>query len=241
VRAMASGLLVVIPAYNEAATLGALVAEIRATVANATIVVVDDGSTDRTRELLPTLRVRWLTFPQRAGAGAAVRAGLRYGAELGLETAVRLDGDGQHPPSDIPRLLAPIASGRADAVQGSRYAATGGYRAVGARRAGQRMLGVAMSVLTGRRVSDPTSGFWAFGPRASRLLARQHPSGYPEAELLLLLHAHRLRVTDVSVVMRPRVAGHTSLTGVRLAAMLARAALTTVLAPLRPIARGSAP
>lgn len=230
---MRRDLLVVVPAYNEAATLAAVVAETREALDDATIVVVDDASTDDTPALLPALGVRWVALPARVGTGAAVRTGLRYGVERGFTTAVRLDGDGQHRPADIPRLLAPVALGAADAVQGTRYGGSHGYRSHGVRRAGQRVLGRALSIAVGRQVTDPTSGFWVFGPRAMPLLARHHPSGYPEPELLLLLHAHALRVTEVGVQMRPRVAGRTSLTAPRLGVALARVVLATALAPLR--------
>jgi hypothetical protein len=101
------------------------------------------------------------------------------------------------------------------------------------------MLAHALSTATGRRVTDPTSGFWAFGPRAVSLLARHHPSGYPEPELLLLLHAYRLRVAEVGVSMRPRLGGRTSLTGARLGVTLARVLLGTALAHLRGTPGGS--
>ena len=225
--------VVVIPAYNEAATLPALVEETRAALALAEIVIVDDASTDATRAVLPGLGVRWLTFPTRVGTGTAVRAGLRYARERGFSIAVRIDGDGQHPPAETPKLLEPIRRGTADAAQGSRYAGNAGYRAGGARRIGQRLLGRALLDVIGRRITDPTSGFWAFGPRATALLAHEHPSGYPEAELLLLLHAHALRVVEVGIQMRPLVAGRTSLRGARLGVALTRALITTALAPLR--------
>jgi glycosyltransferase involved in cell wall biosynthesis len=238
---VAAPLLVVIPAWNEATTLRGLVAETSAAAPGATIVVVDDASTDETPALLPTLGVRWLRMPARVGTGAATRTGLRYGLDLGLDTAVRVDGDGQHRPDDITRLVAPIEAGLADAVQGTRYGNAPGYRTPRLLRAGHRVLGAALSVATRRRVTDPTSGFWAFGPRTTRLLAQQHPSGYPEPELLLLLYAHGFRVAEVGVRMRPRIAGRTSLTGPRLGVALARVVLGTALARLRAAPRAPQP
>ncbi len=238
---MPRDLLVVVPAYNEAATLPSVVAETRAVLDDAAIVVVDDASTDDTPALLPSLGVRWVRLPARVGTGAAVRTGLRYGVERGFTTAVRLDGDGQHRPADAARLLAPVALGAADAVQGTRDDSTGGYRTHGMRRAGQRALGAVLTLAIGRRVTDPTSGFWAFGPRAMPLLARHHPSGYPEPELLLLLHAHALRIAEVGVQMRPRVAGRTSLTAPRLGVALARVVLATALVRLRAVPGATPP
>jgi hypothetical protein len=148
---------------------------------------------------------------------------------------VRLDGDGQHQPAEIDRLLGPLLAGEADAVQGSRYAWAAGYQATGALRVGQRLLAAVLSRLAGRRVTDPTSGFWAFGPRAVRLLADHHPSGYPEPELILFLHRNRLRAVEVPITMRRRLAGQTSLTAPRVALALARLLLTAAVATLRPM------
>ena len=233
--------IIVIPAYNEAGSLPALIAEIAAVIPEATAVVVDDGSTDETSDLLPSLGVRWLRLPARVGTGTAVRTGLRFALELGFTTAVRVDGDGQHPPAEIRRLTVPILLGAADAVQGNRYGDQRGYPTSVPKRTAQRALATALSMATGRTVSDPTSGFWAFGPRAMTLLARHHPHGYPEPELLLLLHAHGLRVSEVGVRMRPRTVGRTSLTGARLGVALARVLLGTALSRLRTAPGGSRP
>jgi glycosyltransferase involved in cell wall biosynthesis len=227
VTARGTAPVVLIPVHNEAASLPALVSELRDDLPGIDILVVDDRSSDATPETLRRLDVAWLRLPVRLGIGGAMRAGLRYAASAGHELVVRVDGDGQHVPASIPRLLAPVLAATADAVQGTRYAEPDGYRATGARRAAQRALAAALSGLTGRRVSDPTSGFWAFGPRAVRVLARHHPTGYPEPELILLLHHHALHVAEVPVAMRARTAGRTSLTTARAAHALARLALAT--------------
>jgi glycosyltransferase involved in cell wall biosynthesis len=227
--------LVVVPAYDEAASLPALLAELAATAPRADVLVVDDGSSDETLTLLRGLGARHLRLPAHVGLGSAMRAGLRYAAGGGWDTVVRLDADGQHPPAEIARLLAPLGDGSADAVQGSRYAGIAGYRATGARRLGQRVLSVALSAMTGAPVTDPTSGFWAFGPRAVRLLGRHHPRGYAEPELRLLLHRNGLHVAEVPFAMRERRAGRTSLTVTRTPVALARLLLATALAPLRPV------
>ena len=100
--------LILIPAFNEAAALPGLVAEIRSDAPAHEILVVDDGSNDETRELLPTLGVRWIRLPERLGPGAAVRVGLRYAKQRGFDAVVRLDGDGQHPARLLPALVEPI-------------------------------------------------------------------------------------------------------------------------------------
>jgi len=197
---------------------------------------VDDGSTDSTPELLPRLGVRWLTLSQRLGVGGAVRAGIRYAERAGYDYVVRIDGDGQHRACDIARMLAPVVTGRADVALGSRFLRGRGLR--GARRVSQAALAACLSAVTRKRVTDPTSGFWLFGPRALRLLSRHHPAGYAEPELLLFLSRNRLRVSEIPIRMRPRIAGRTSLTAPRAVFALARTALAFVIVPFRQLVEG---
>jgi hypothetical protein len=231
-----------IPAYNEAATLQAVVAELRSCRPDLDVLVVDDGSTDATASLLDRLDVRWLRLPERMGVGSAMRAGLRYAARLGYDVVVRMDGDGQHRPEDIDRLLAPIRDGRADVVLGSRYAGPG-TDPEGVTRLAQRLLAACLSALTGRRVTDPTSGFYGLGPRAVRVLAEHHPTGYPEPELRLFLSRNALKAIEVPVRGRPRPCGRTSLTAGRVTAAGARVMLAMIIVPLRcrVPARGESP
>src|SRR5439155_7905731 len=171
-------ILALIPAYNEAANLASVVTELRAARPDVDVLIVDDGSTDQTAMLVDGLEVRWLRFTERIGIGTAMRAGLRYAARVGYDTVVRIDGDGQHRPDEIERLLLPVEQGRADVVLGSRFAGATTRRGVVGLF--QRMLGACLSALTGHRVTDPTSGFCVLGSRAIRLLAEHHPTGYPE-------------------------------------------------------------
>ena len=149
--------------------------------------------------------MRWLRFPERMGIGSAMRAGLRYAALAGCDAAVRIDGDGQHRAADIHRVLDPIVAGRADVVLGSRYARAATPRG-GVARFVKRSLGGCLSALTGKRVTDPTSGFCALGPRAIRLLAEHHPTGYAEPELRLFMSRN-----GMSTSASPRCASSTLL------------------------------
>ena len=220
--------LAVIPAHNEAANLAAVVAGIRTHRPDLDILVVNDGSTDQTAAELERLGARWLGWPLRRGVGCAVRAGLRYGSRLGFDVIVRLDADGQHDPRDIDALLAPLRTGEADAVLGSRYVQSG-CRA----RTVKRALAAILSFVSRRGVTDATSGFWALGPRAVSLLATHHPRGYPEPELLLLLSRNGLRVVEVPVRDLERRGGRSSLTPSRLFRAAARVLLAIIIVPLR--------
>ena len=228
----AERVLAIIPAHNEMATLSAVVSEVRTECPDLDVLVVDDGSTDRTSELLPRLGVRWLQLPERMGVGAAMRAGLRYAQRLGYDSIVRLDGDGQHCAQDISRVLSALREGRADVVLGSRFLTTREGRTHD-RRVAHRWLGRCLSWLTQRSITDPTSGFCALGPRAVRLLVEHHPTGYAEAELRLLLSRHPLVSIEVAVESRARLGGRTTLTPGRIVGASARLLLAMLIVPLR--------
>ncbi|MGE5833792.1 MAG: glycosyltransferase family 2 protein [Acidobacteriota bacterium] len=221
-----------IPAHNEAATLPGVIAEIRESDPTLDLLVIDDGSTDDTPDVIEELGVRWLRLPERMGVGSAMRAGLRYAARQGYDTAIRLDGDGQHRATDIQRVLAPLRAGRADVVLGSRYTESRANTSMTVRLL-QHALSLCLRMLTGRVVTDPTSGFCALGPRAVRLLAEHHPTGYPEPELRLFLSRNGLVVEEVPVDARPRQGGRTSLTPFRITAAGARILLAMIIVPLR--------
>ena len=224
--------LAVVPAYNEVENLSRVVGELRRFTPWIDVLVVNDCSTDATSTVLPQLGVRWLTMAARVGVGGAVRAGLRYGLQQGYSYVVRIDGDAQHRPSDIPHLLAPVLADRLDVVIGSRFLMKRQRRPTLLRGA-QAMLALCLSAATRRRITDPTSGFCLFGPRALRLLAHHHPTGYAEPELLLLLHRNGLRAGEAPIRIRPRLRGRTSLTPVRALVAAARTTLALFVVPAR--------
>jgi glycosyltransferase involved in cell wall biosynthesis len=225
--------MVVVPVHNEADSISFVVSELRATCPDAGVLVVDDGSTDTTPQVLARLGVRRLRLHQHLGLGSAMRAGIRYAAWLGYRTVVRVDGDGQHDPAQLELLLDPIRQGRCDVVRGSRYLGPGSYRATGWRRLAQRALGAVLGRLTRRPVTDPTSGLWAFGPRAIDLLAEHHPTDYPEPELSLLLHRNGLATAEVAVEMRARRSGSSSFTFGRGLLAVGRVLLAVIVVPWR--------
>jgi hypothetical protein len=219
--------LCVVVAHNEAPNLPLVVADIRAHRRHLDVLVVDDGSTDRTAAVLPHLGVRWVKLPERMGIGSAMRAGLRYAARNGYQIVVRVDGDGQHRADEIASLLRALDTHGADVVVGSRYQFRQPVRR------SQRLLRRVLSIVTRQPVTDPTSGFCAFGPRAMRILAEHHPTGYPEPELRLFVERNALTVVEVGVRPRRRFHGRTSLTAGRLIATSARVALALAVVPWR--------
>lgn len=205
--------IAIVPAYNEEESVGRVIDEIRAFDPDLDVVVVDDGSGDRTAEVAAGRGAHVVRLPFNLGIGCAVQTGFRYAFEQGFELAVRVDGDGQHDPAQLPELLGPILAGEADIVVGSRFAAAGGYRSTRPRRLGIGILARAVSALVRQRVTDPTSGFQALNRYAIRLFAADYPHDYPEVEATVMLFKHRLRLTEVPVSMRERSAGRSSIGG----------------------------
>ena len=231
--------LVVVPAHNEAPSLPGVVSDLAAWCPSATVLVIDDGSSDGTWRTADALGAGWLRFEARLGVGAAVAAGFRYAVRHRFERVVRVDGDGQHAARDAAAMLAVLDRGDADVVLGSRYAEARHRDGPLGRRLAQHLLACLLSALTGERVTDPTCGCAAFGARAVDLLADHHPTGYPEPELRLLLRRSGLRVVEHPIESRPRTAGRSTLTTARLWLAAARVALAMVVVPLRPRPSGS--
>jgi glycosyltransferase involved in cell wall biosynthesis len=202
-------LLVIVPALNEEAALEAVVAGTRHAL-GAEVVVVDDGSTDRTGEVARAAGGVVLRHPFNLGVGAAVRTGLRYAVENGYETVLQLDGDGQHDPDEARLLLDRLERGDVDVVIGSRF--EHGYACSRSRRLIMRILASIVSRRLGTPVTDTTSGFRAFGGPAVGYFARVYPADYlsDTVEALLLAADGGLRVAEVPVRMRHRTTGTAS-------------------------------
>jgi len=206
----------IVPALNEELTVPRVIDELRAFDAGLVVVVVDDGSVDRTAEVAAAKGAVVLRLPFNLGIGGAVQTGFRFAFEHGFDIAVRVDGDGQHDPAQLARILAPVLRGEADIVVGSRFAAEeGGYRSSRPRRAGIRLLAWVVSRIAGQRVTDTTSGFQALNRRGIALFARDYPHDYPEVEATVMVIRHRLRLQEVPVSMRERGGGSSSITTLR--------------------------
>jgi glycosyltransferase involved in cell wall biosynthesis len=205
----------IVPAYNEAGSIGAVVEEIRAVDPDMEVVVVDDGSRDATAEAAGARGARVLRLPFNVGIGGAVQTGYRYAHENGFDLALRVDGDGQHDPSQLGTLAGPVLAGHADIAVGSRFIGRKGHLSSRSRRQAIRILAWTVTLLCGGRVTDPTSGFQVTNRRAIALFASYYPHDYPEVEATVLAAKAGLRRAEVPVEMRERSAGRSSIGAVR--------------------------
>ena len=200
-------LLVMIPAHNEEESLPRTLAELRAAAPAVDVLVVDDGSSDRTKQRAREARVPVIRHPINLGVGGALQTAFRYALDHGYDVVVQFDADGQHDPGDLEAVAAPALSGEADVAIGSRYLTPTGYRAPRARRLGMRLFARLTSLLIGRPIADTTSGYRAYSRRVMEVCQHDLPQDFPDAPLLISLARRGFRITEVPVHMRERQAG----------------------------------
>jgi glycosyltransferase involved in cell wall biosynthesis len=203
-----------VPAFNERDAIAFVIADLR-TLPWIDIVVIDDGSGDGTAAEAVRAGARVITLPFNLGIGTAVQTGYLVAQDAGYDVAIQVDGDGQHPPSEIATLVAALQEGDADLVIGSRFLAPGAFRSSRGRRLGIGLLAWLVSLAVGRRLTDTTSGFRAAGPRAISLFAAAYPHDYPEVESVVVAHRAGLRIREVPIEMRERRGGRSSITPIR--------------------------
>ncbi|MDQ0373249.1 glycosyltransferase family 2 protein [Cellulomonas humilata] len=229
-------LLIIVPAWNEQATVASIIDEIHTTLPSADVVVVNDGSTDRTAELAKNAGARVLDLPINLGVGGAMRAGYVLAHRRGYDYTVQLDADGQHDPAEVRVLLETMVAESADIVIGARFAGVGDYTVRGPRRWTMSILSTVLSRVTGTRLTDTTSGFKACSRSAIALFASNYPAEYlgDTIESLVIASRAGLTVRQVGVRMRPRAGGRPSHSPVKAAIFLGRALLALLIALSRP-------
>ncbi len=207
--------LIIVPAYNEQESLAGVIEDLRTHFPSGDILVVDDGSSDRTVRIARDLGVSVASLPFNLGIGGAMQTGFQYAERQGYDVALQFDGDGQHLAREIRSLLEPITEGRADIVIGSRFLGKNGYRAPFFRKLGIWIFSTVLSRILGMRVTDTTSGFRASNTKVIRFFSQGYPEDYPEVESLVLLHRAGLRMAEVPIRMQERTGGRSSITPVR--------------------------
>ena len=236
---------IVIPAYNEEKNIEAVLIDIRALQINHTEweiipIVVNDGSTDGTEELLKQIAPRYgayiVNLPLNVGIGCTVQAGFQFAQLWYPDVTLQLDGDGQHPASQIPFVVQPILSGQADVVVGSRYVeGAGGNVSSSLRQLGTRFFSLLLKILVGVKIADVTSGFRAFNAEAAQFISKVYPDDYPEVETFVPLARRSFRISEVAVTMRHRSGGASSITPIRSIYYMIKVMFATTLDVIRPL------
>jgi glycosyltransferase involved in cell wall biosynthesis len=208
-------LLILIPAFNEEGAVGSVIGEVHAAIPGVDVLVVDDCSEDATRHVARSAGARILSVPHHLGLGGCVQAGYRLAFELGYDYVIRVDGDGQHDPRDIPKVLEALEREQCEMVIGSRFVDGAQGQTSFVRAMGIHFFRAVLRPILGRPVRDPTSGFVGVNRTALALFSRSFPLEYPEIEALVVLQRKRFRFVEVPCRMRPRRAGRSTITAVK--------------------------
>ena len=207
--------VLLIPAYNEAAAIGKVVREVRSLYPELRVIVCDDCSTDGTRNIAEAAGAEVVPLPCHLGLGGCIQTGYRLAYEMGMQAVVRIDGDGQHNPADIPKLLERLEATGLEMVIGVRPKGADSASSSWMRALGSMFFKLLLRPILGRPVADPTSGFVAVNRRALGEFSRNFPLEYPEIETLVVLQRRAFRFEEVPVQMRPRIGGRSSIHGAK--------------------------
>src|SRR5215467_10108307 len=207
-----SKLLILIPAFNEEGAVGDVIREVQAVLPEAPVLVVDDSSIDGTVARARQAGARVMELPHHLGLGGCVQAGYRLAYELGYDYVIRVDGDGQHDPRDIPKLLEVLQKTGCEMVIGSRYVNGKGPHFGWMRAAGIFFFRAVLRPILGMAVRDPTSGFVGVNRTALAVFSKSFPLEYPEIEALVVLQRKAFRFQEIPCKMRPRMTGRSSIT-----------------------------
>lgn len=206
---------VIIPCFNEEANVSKLYKEICNAKFNGkyavTAIYINDCSTDNTLMVLKEQKLNYIDLPINLGIGGAMQTGFKYALNNGFDVAVQMDGDGQHPPVELDKLIGPISNNEADVVIGSRYITKEGFQSSRLRRIGINYFKWFNKVLTGNKVYDSTSGYRALNRKALNIVADYYPDEYPEPEAIILFSLNKIKIKEVSVTMRERQGGISSI------------------------------
>ncbi|MCX7736457.1 MAG: glycosyltransferase family 2 protein [Candidatus Kapabacteria bacterium] len=210
--------LIIVPAYNEAIIIKSVLESIINENPNWDILVINDGSSDKTGEIASELKkVKVVNLPCNLGIGGAVETGFKYAFFNNYDFAVQFDGDGQHKASEINKILQPLIEGSADVVIGSRFLVkSSNWKPNFSRRLGIKIFSLVNSLLIKQKITDNTSGFRAYNRKAIEFLARDnYPTDYPEPEAIILLGKNGFKMMEVFVEMQERAEGKSSISGLK--------------------------
>lgn len=208
--------LVIIPAFNEEERIAAVIGAVGAVLPAAAIVVINDGSSDRTARVAAAAGAKVLSHPFNMGYGVAIQTGYKYALRHAFDELVQIDGDGQHDPASMPQLLAALRSGACDFVIGSRFLSGDSYRPPLLRRLGMAFFRKIVSVVVRQPISDCTSGYQAFNRKVMNFFSSDlFPCDYPDADVLISLHLAGFSIREVPVRMTANASGKSMHSGIK--------------------------
>lgn len=205
--------IAIIPAYNEEKNIAKVIFSLKQHQPDFDIIVINDGSSDRTSAVArETNQAVVIDLLSNVGIGGAVQTGFIYSYRKNYDLAIQIDGDGQHDPAEVGKLIEPIITNKADVVIGSRFLAQSNYKSTSWRRLGIKIFQLLNLIFLGQKITDSTSGFRAYNRRAIEILSRDYPDDFPEPEAIFILRKKGLQIVEVPVSMEARQAGRSSLT-----------------------------
>lgn len=224
---------IIIPAYNEEKSVPNVIRKILQLHPEITVLVVDDGSSDRTAQVAEEAGAKVVKLPQNLGIGGAVQTGYLYAAKNGYDIAVQVDADGQHKPEELDKILEPIRLVQADMVVGSRFVEKTSYQSSTSRRMGIFILSSIVSLFAGQSFTDVTSGFRAINRKGIELFAKEYSTDYPEVDSLILAKKRGLRLQEISVEMEQRQEGSSSITAIKSVYYMIKVTLSIIMKSFR--------
>ncbi len=226
--------LIVIPAFNEEGTIGDVIDRIREHVPFADILIVNDGSSDKTSPIAGAKGASVINHPFNLGYGAALQTGFRYATAKGYDFVVTMDADGQHVPSSVSNLIEAMKSHSADVVVGSRFL-EGNYRVGIAKKAGIWLFSNIARIYTGIAITDPTSGFQLYKRAVFVHLAKaeNYPLDYPDVNIIMSLHKRRFKIVETPVTMKEGRNGKTMHSGLKPVLYVVKMCLAIVMVLVR--------
>ncbi|MBQ9750831.1 MAG: glycosyltransferase family 2 protein [Clostridia bacterium] len=207
--------LIIIPAYNESENIEKLLDDLIQNYPQYDYLVVNDCSTDTTEAILKKREYNYISLPTNLGIGGAVQTGYLYAAQNDYDIAIQIDGDGQHDPVYIEKLIEPIVNGEADMTIGSRFIEKQGFQTSFTRRLGIKIIKFIIKLCCGTTVTDTTSGFRASNKKLTKFFSLNYAQDYPEPEAIVAASLNGYRVKDVAVKMREREGGVSSINAKR--------------------------
>ena len=223
---------IIIPCFNEETNVVNLYNEIKNTTFHykysITPIFINDCSTDGTKNVLKNNGLTHIDLPINLGIGGAVQTGFKYAFENNFDVAIQMDGDGQHPPSQIEKIVEPIYNSAADVVIGSRYITNEGFQSSRLRRFGINYFRWLNRRLNGVTINDSTSGYRALNRKALEIVVDYYPDEYPEPEAIILYSLNHLKILEVPVTMRERQGGQSSIRAYKTIYYMLKVTLSTL-------------